>query len=116
MDRTGLFEGDNPFILAQAWLADCRTTLGSWKARQVALLAAVGWRLAPSDANFFVAACAESALAGGQFDMKPWLDELRRQGFKLRDCASFGLPGRVRLAVAPPAVQDALLAALEGRP
>lgn len=48
--------------------------------------------------------------------MKTWLGDLRRQGLKLRDCASFGLPGRVRLAVAPPAAQDALQAALEGRP
>ncbi len=47
--------------------------------------------------------------------MNSWLGELRRHGIKLHDCASFGLPGRVRLAVAPPPVQDALLAALEAR-
>jgi len=47
--------------------------------------------------------------------MQTWLCGLRRHGIKLRDCASFGLPGRVRLAVAPPPVQDALLAALEAR-
>ena len=44
--------------------------------------------------------------------MNSWLGELRRHGIKLRDCASFGLPGRVRLAVAAPAAQDALVAAL----
>ena len=101
---------------AQAWLAGCRATLRGWKARQAALLAAAGWRVEASDANFFVAARPEFSTAGGLFDMKTWLGDLRRQGLKLRDCASFGLPGRVRLAVAPPAAQDALQAALEGRP
>ena len=33
---------------------------------------------------------------------------LRAQGIKLRDCASFGLPGTVRLGVLPPASQAAL--------
>ena len=36
------------------------------------------------------------------------LAHLRRHGVKLRDCASFGLPGHVRLSVKPPASQDAL--------
>jgi len=40
------------------------------------------------------------------------LAALRAQGFKLRDCASFGLPGHVRMAVAPPPVQEALLRTL----
>ena len=44
--------------------------------------------------------------------MQTWLCGLRQHGIKLRDCASFGLPGRVRLAVAAPAAQDALVAAL----
>ena len=39
-------------------------------------------------------------------------EDLRAQGFKLRDCASFGLPGRVRMAVVAPEVQDALVSAL----
>ena len=33
---------------------------------------------------------------------------LRTQGIKLRNCASFGLPGHVRLGVLPPASQSAL--------
>ncbi len=39
------------------------------------------------------------------------LAALRPHGIKLRDCASFGLPGAVRLGVLPPASQDALQAA-----
>lgn len=39
------------------------------------------------------------------------LAALRQRGIKLRDCASFGLPGAVRLGVLPPASQDALQAA-----
>ena len=97
---------------AHDWLADCRATLRRWKARQIDALARLGWQIEPSDANFFVAACAGCASAGGRFDMNSWLGGLRRHGIKLRDCASFGLPGRVRLAVAAPAAQDALVAAL----
>ena len=36
------------------------------------------------------------------------LAHLGRHGAKLRDCASFGLPGHVRLSVQPPASEDAL--------
>ena len=97
---------------AHHWLADCRATLRPWKARQMRLLADEGWQVLPSHANFFVAVPADRVSAGGRNSMNPWLDGLRRQGFKLRDCASFGLPGHVRLSVAAPATQDALLRAL----
>ena len=96
------------------WLADCRATLRAWKARQVDLLQAAGWHVQASDANFLVAARAQGAGAGGRFDMNALLTALRAQGIKLRDCASFGLPGHVRMAVVAPEVQDALMAALHG--
>jgi histidinol-phosphate aminotransferase len=38
------------------------------------------------------------------------LQRLRTRGIKLRDAASFGLPGFVRLGVLSPAAQDALAA------
>ena len=97
---------------AHAWLAGCRATLSGWKARQVAMLQSTGWRVEPGVANFFVAACACSARAGGSLGMENLLVSLRRQGYKLRDCTSFGLPSRLRIAVAAPEVQDGLLAAL----
>ena len=94
------------------WLAACRDSLRLWKVRQMALLSGIGWQVQPSDANFFVAARALLSSADGLFDSKAGLDDLRAQGFKLRDCASFGLPGQVRLAVVAPDVQDALMAGL----
>ena len=94
------------------WLLACRDSLRLWKARQMALLTGIGWQVQPSDANFFVAARACLSSTGGPFDSTAGLDDLRAQGFKLRDCASFGLPGRVRMAVVAPEVQDALVSAL----
>jgi histidinol-phosphate aminotransferase len=99
----------------QAWLAESLHTLRRWKVRQMEMLGAVGWNCLPSDANFFCArpgllanAPADSAAA--------WIAELqhlRAAGIKLRDTASFGLPGLVRLGVLPPAAQDALRLALQ---
>ncbi len=90
------------------WVEECRATLRVWKARQLDLLNAAGWRLEMNEAgvaNFFVMAC-------DNINMKTCLDILRQHNLKLRDCASFGLPGRVRMAVTAPAVQDALMRAL----
>ena len=98
---------------AHDWLAECRAALRVWKARQVDALATAGWQIEPGDANFFVAARAFPASAGGTFDMNFLLQTLRQRGIKLRDCTSFGLPGWARLAVVAPAAQDALIAALK---
>jgi histidinol-phosphate aminotransferase len=89
---------------AQDWLAASLQTLREWKARQLDLCESLGWRCLPSEANFF---CAQPALPEG-LSLQQALAALRAQGIKLRDTASFGLPGHVRLSVQPPAVQDAL--------
>lgn len=89
---------------AQAWLADSLSTLHEWKAGQIALCESLGWICLPSDANFF---CARPALPQG-LALEQALATLRAQGVKLRDTASFGLPGHVRVSVQPPAAQVAL--------
>jgi histidinol-phosphate aminotransferase len=93
----------------QHWLAKCLPVLRDWKARQIALCAALGWEVLPgSQANYF---CAQPPVAA----LPEWLRHLRTQGIKLRDCASFGLPGVVRLGVLTPASQDALYQAWSAR-
>ena len=99
----------------QGWLAESLHTLRRWKARQMEMLSAAGWTCLPSDANFF---CARPALlAHAPADsFAAWIAELQRLrsvGIKLRDTASFGLPGLVRLGVLPPVAQDALRLALQ---
>ncbi len=86
----------------QAWLAQTRSQLQVWKQRQMVALKDLGWDCLPSLANFF---CARSPTG---ID----LPALRAAGIKLRDAASLGLPGYFRLAVLPPAAQDALFAQL----
>ena len=88
----------------QCWLADSLNTLRDWKAQQLALCARLGWQVVPGhQANYFV---AQLPLFAGALAAQ--LQALRAQGIKLRDCASFGLRGCVRLGVLPPASQTAL--------
>ena len=88
----------------QAWVANSLPTLRGWKAREIDLLTRSGWRVQPSDANYF---CAQPP--------QPLdLAALRsRYGIKLRDATSFGLPGWFRLGVRGVRAQDALAAALQ---
>ena len=91
----------------QSWLESSLARLREWKALQLELCASLGWQvLAGHQANYFV---ARPQLCGGSLGRN--LDRLRGRGVKLRDCASFGLPGHVRLGVLAPASQDALRAA-----
>ncbi len=86
----------------QDWLQSSLHRLRGWKASQAALLQGLGWTVLPSDTPYFCArppqGVAVPALCGA----------LRAQGIKLRDAASFGLPGHVRLGVLPPTAQQAL--------
>lgn len=86
----------------QQWLSQSLDTLRKWKRRQLALCESLGWECLPSHTNFFVA-----RIPG------PSLEQLRERGIKLRDCASFGMPGHARLSVQSPAAQDALKLACE---
>ena len=86
----------------QQWLTQSLTTLRRWKAQQLALCDKLGWQVVPGhQANYFVARMPVE-------DMAATLAALRAQGVKLRDCASFGLPGHVRMGVLPPVSQAAL--------
>jgi histidinol-phosphate aminotransferase len=86
---------------AHEWLSASLATLRDWKLRQQAMCESLGWTCSPSVANFF---CARPDL--------PHTAEreaaLHAAGIRLRDTASFGLPGQLRLAVLPPASQSAL--------
>ncbi|MET1114852.1 MAG: aminotransferase class I/II-fold pyridoxal phosphate-dependent enzyme [Comamonas sp.] len=90
----------------QQWIADSRAQLAQWKAQQIALCTALDWQVVPGSlANYFVARWP----AAGAPRMAARLAWLRSaHGIKLRDAASFGLPGAVRLGVLPPASQQAL--------
>jgi histidinol-phosphate aminotransferase len=89
---------------AQAWLAASLPLLREWKAAQLAICRSLDWTCLPSEANFF---CARPALPAG-LPMVQALAALRARGIKLRDTASFGLVGHVRLSVAAPPAQQAL--------
>ena len=90
----------------QQWIARSRALLAQWKAQQTALCTALGWQVQPGSlANYFVAHWPQAEHAG----MAARLAWLRSEhGIKLRDAASFGLSGAVRLGVLPPASQQAL--------
>lgn len=94
---------------SQQWLASTLPILRAWKAAQQALCAEFGWAVVPGSlANY----CVAKFPAGVRMDLGAALSLLRRQGIKLRDCESFGLPGHVRLGVLGPASQQALRYAL----
>ena len=85
----------------QQWLQHSLASLRAWRALQRQQLAARGVALADSVTPFF---CARLALAPAA---------LQACGVAVRDAASFGLPGWVRLNTLPPAGQAALLRALD---
>lgn len=87
---------------AQDWLAQSLPSLRQWKQNLMALLSDLGWTVLPSDANFFCAAPPQAL----------HLPALRAHGIKLRDTASFGLPGHFRLSAQPPEALHALHHAL----
>lgn len=87
---------------AQRWLVKSREQLAGWKEAQKAMLAGLGWRCLPSDANYF---CARAPHTIDQA-------ALRALGIKLRDTRSFGLASHWRLSVLPPQAQAALRTAL----
>lgn len=88
-----------------AWLQASLQKLREWKQRQVELVAAFGWKVQASGANFFTCEVGPRAAAIAA--------DLRGYGVQVRDCTSFGLAGYWRLGVRPPDAQDALLRACQ---
>lgn len=91
----------------QEQLRDSLPLLREWRDAQAALLRELGFdqRLG-SVANFWLARPPGT-------DPAALLKRLRGQGIKLRDTASFGLPGWVRLSVQEPPGQQALRQAMK---
>ena len=93
-----------PDPATQTWLAQSRRTLAYWAQAQREGLQALGWRQRHSTVPFWLAQPVEQGEA-----LQHCLIHLRAQGIKLRDAASFGLPGWVRVSAQPPAAQQALV-------
>lgn len=87
----------------QARLAADRRQLGLWKAELCAALQARGWEVRESRTPFWLARPPGPPQAAPARHAA-W----RARGLKLRDAASFGLPGWVRLSAQPPGAQAAL--------
>lgn len=90
----------------QAVLARHRGQLGRWAERQRSCLADLGWQQGPTVANFWLVRPPEPAA-----ELRRRLARLRQQGIKLRDAASLGAPGWLRVSVQRPVAQRALVAA-----
>jgi histidinol-phosphate/aromatic aminotransferase/cobyric acid decarboxylase-like protein len=84
--------------------ADIRATVVSWRERLTTALADQGLRVLPSETNFLLvhAGSVTAALVAA----------LAERRIAIRSCSSFGLSEHFRIAVRPPAEQDALLGAL----
>jgi len=86
-----------------AWLADARAQLREWTAAQRAMLTALDWdQQLPSCTHFWLARPPRPDIAL----------RLRERGIRVRDAASFGLPGWVRVSAQPRRAQQALQQAL----
>ena len=91
-----------PDLLAQCDVAACAAAIRVARAALVAALEACGLEPDPSDANFVLVRRAPELRT-----------HLARRGVLVRDTASFGIPGGVRVAVPGPTNLDRLASALE---
>ncbi|MBW3655641.1 MAG: aminotransferase class I/II-fold pyridoxal phosphate-dependent enzyme, partial [Gemmatimonadetes bacterium] len=90
---------------ADAHLASTIPRLREERARLEGACATLGIETVPSDTHYFLARVPGA----------PGVHQRLRTefGIKVRHCASFGLPGHLRMAARTPAENDLLIAALE---
>lgn len=93
----------------QDWLRESLTTLRDWKQRQIALCVDLGWKVEPSDTNFFCVTPSKTI----QEYRTDFLHTMRAQGVKLRHAGSFGLDPCFRMRVLSPPMQDAFYRAVK---
>jgi histidinol-phosphate aminotransferase len=87
----------------QAWLARCRDTLSGWALAQRGALHERGWMQDPAVVPFWLARPPEQGAA-----LEQRLAQMRLAGIKLRDAASLGRPGWLRVSAQAPEAQQAL--------
>lgn len=94
----------------QLWLAQTRTQLRTWMASLQRVCVDMGCLVCEGHRAHFLTARLPSVggmdATASAAALLPWLRA--HYGIKLRDAASFGLPGHVRLCALPPASQAAL--------
>lgn len=88
----------------QAWLNTVRQVLRNWRDHLEVTLSSNGWQLQPTSTHFMLA-----KPPGSPDYIDDILENLRQNhAIKLRNAASFGLPGWVRLRCMPPESQEHL--------
>lgn len=85
-------------------LADSRRKIAEERDRLVSVISTLAMTCHPSSANYILVECGR--------DVTPLCEALRRKNILVRDCASFGLPTCIRIAVRTPDENSQLLEAL----
>jgi histidinol-phosphate aminotransferase len=89
-----------------AWLTRCRMTLAQWARTQREAFDTLGWSQRPSVVPFSLVRPLEQGAT-----LSRHLAEMRREGIKVRDATSMGLPGWLRVSAQAPNGQQALVRA-----
>lgn len=95
----------------QRWITDSLASLRAWKRQQLALCERLGWTCQSSVTPFYLVSWPGSDdMAARAACLQAW----RAHGLKLRDIASMGGPGWLRMSVQRPEAQAALQEIVEG--
>jgi histidinol-phosphate aminotransferase len=98
----------------QAWMRANVEKIRSERGRLAARLADLGFTVTPSESNFLLVRPPSAALrAGADGDAQGWYERLKAAGILVRYWNAPRLADKLRITVAAPAENDALLAAIE---